>query len=420
MLQTSIKPRKEIKLERYPGIYKVLLWDSKQEKYIEPKNGYSGYKFRAVKSIKGSKKQETFSTFKEAMDWRNGYTATSQAPDSALLKDVWDRYKEAVFPTIEKSSVETKLYRSSFIEALGNHKVLEITPLEIDKIVREAKEKAINNKHNKRFNFGKELEELTALFNWYKENDDYKFSCPVFKRHFNIGKIKDLPNREKKMKTEEFFLFLESLEQNCDPLYCDLAITQFYTASRIQEMAGLQKVSVDFDQEQLEIKYVVVWDRHRKFSYLKERPKNGETRFCDINKTTKEALLRQSDVSKCDYVFQKDGQPLTYRDIQYNYNKALKKCGLFPKYSSTHIMRHTMASITRKVTGSADSTQAVTGHKDIRMVEHYSGSPDSKQKQAVRDVEAYLNEKIILFKKKQSPLPQIPANAIFENGSQSG
>ncbi|MEI6080010.1 MAG: tyrosine-type recombinase/integrase [bacterium] len=414
MLQTSIKPRKEIKLDRYPGIYKVLVWDLKQEKYIEPKNGYNGYKFRAVKSIKGTKKQGTFSTFKEAMDWRNGYTK-NQAPDSVLLEDVWERYKESVFPTIEKSSVETKLYRSSFIKALGNHKVSEITPTEIDVLVRKAKEKTLKDGCKKRYNFDKELEELTVLFNWYKQNDDYKFSCPVLKRHFNIGKIKDLPNRERKMKPDEFLLFLESLNQNCDPLFYDLAVTQFYTASRIQEMAGLQKPSVDFQQEQLEIKYVVVWDRHRKFSYLKEKPKNGEVRYCNINVTMKGSLLRQYNVSKCSYVFQKDGQPLTYRDIQYNYNKALKKCGLFPKYSSTHIMRHSMASITRKVTGSLDSTQAVTGHKDRRMVEHYAGSPDSRQKQAVTDVETYLNEKIILFKKKEGPLPQIPANAILEN-----
>ena len=97
-----------------------------------------------------------------------------------------------------------------------------------------------------------------------------------------------------------------------------------------------------------------------------------------------------------------------YRDVQYNYNKALKKSGLFPKYASTHIMRHTMASITRNVTGSADSTQAVTGHKDIRMVEHYAGTPQSKQKQAIIDVEKFLGDNVVLFKKKEDSLPQTP------------
>ena len=58
--------------------------------------------------------------------------------------------------------------------------------------------------------------------------------------------------------------------------------------------------------------------------------------------------------------------------IQYQYNNALKRAGLFPKFSSTHIMRHSMGTITRMVTGSMDSAQAVTGHKDIKMAQHYS------------------------------------------------
>lgn len=414
------KPRKELKLDRYPGIYKVLVWNQKQEKYVEPKQDYTGYRFRAVKSIKGRKESRTFETFKEAMDWRNGYIAPTIDTNSPFLKDVWGRYKEAVFPTIEKSSIDTKLYRSGFIEAMGNYRMSEITPTEIDNLVRIKKEKVIKAHYEKRYNFDKELEELRVLFNWYKENDDYTYISPILKRHFAMGKIKNIPERTKKMKPQEFLLFLDSLKAHCDVLFYDLAITQFYTASRIQEMAGLQKESVNFDEEQLEIKHVVVWDRHRKVDYLKERPKNGEIRYCNINETMKQSLLRQYNLSDCSYVFQKDGEPLMYRDIQYNYNKALKQCGLFPKYSSTHIMRHSMASITRKVTGSADSTQAVTGHKDIRMVEHYAGSPDNKQKQAITDVEKYLKDNVVQFKKSEGPFPQIPANANSENESQSG
>ncbi|HOW16535.1 MAG TPA: hypothetical protein PK443_02360, partial [bacterium] len=89
-----------------------------------------------------------------------------------------------------------------------------------------------------------------------------------------------------------------------------------------------------------------------------------------------------------------------------------KKCGLSPKYASTHIMRHSMASITRNVTGSADSTQAVTGHKDIRMVEHYAGAPDNRQKQAVLDVEKFLNTNVIPFKKNEGSLPQTPTEGV--------
>jgi integrase len=419
-MRPSFKLRKEISLNRYPGIYKVLVWDLKENNYTEPKQGYSGYRFRAKKSVKGIKKSKTFITFKEAMNWRNGYVVPVEDTASPFLKDVWACYKEAIFPTIETSSIDTKLYRSGFIEALGNNRMNKITDAEIDALVRSKKELALKSAKNKRSNFDKELEELRVLFNWYRENYEYTYISPILKRHFSMGKIKTIPEKNKKMKPEEFMSFLDSLKQNCNILYYDLAVVQFYTASRIGEMAGLQKESLDFAQKQLEIKHIAVWNRHKKFDYLKDKPKNGKVRYCNINETMKESLLRQINLSKCNYVFQKDGKPLMYRDVQYNYNKALTKCGLFPKYQSTHIMRHSMASITRRVTGSLDSTQAVTGHKDRKMVEHYSGSPDNMQKQAVLDVEKYLNAKVIPFKKSEGPVPQSSAKSVLKNKINAG
>ncbi len=413
MKQTTKKPaRIELKIERHPGISRLLKWDEKTNKHIEAK----GLKnFRAIKFNKGKKKSQNFYTLKEAVAWKNSYSMQNiqnSSPKGPFIRELWERYKEAIFPSLEPSSAETKLYRSGLIRRLFDYRIDEISPCHIDDIIRGEKQHATKHNDKKRYNFDKEIDELKVLFRWYRENDDHTFACPILKRHYEIGKIRDIPERNKKMKPEELMAFLVSLQQHCDILYYDLAITQFYTASRIGEMAGLQKVSVDFTQEQIEIKHTVVWDRHRKFGYLKDKPKNGEVRYCKINDTMKESLLRQYNSSKCDYVFQKDGQPLTYRDIQYNYNKALKKCGLSPKYASTHIMRHSMASITRNVTGSADSTQAVTGHKDIRMVEHYAGAPDNRQKQAVLDVEKFLNTNVIPFKKNEGSLPQTPTEGV--------
>lgn len=50
---------------------------------------------------------------------------------------------------------------------------------------------------------------------------------------------------------------------------------------------------------------------------------------------------------------------------QFSTIGGLKACGLAPKFGSTHMMRHSMAAITRNVTGSLDFTQAVTGHKNL-------------------------------------------------------
>ena len=80
-----------------------------------------------------------------------------------------------------------------------------------------------------------------------------------------------------------------------------------------------------------------------------------------------------------------------YRIIQYEYNKALKRCGLYGTYSSTHIMRHSMATVTRHVTGSLEATQAVTGHKDQKQVQHYASMPSTAQKDAVTRVGEFMS-----------------------------
>ena len=51
-----------------------------------------------------------------------------------------------------------------------------------------------------------------------------------------------------------------------------------------------------------------------------------------------------------------------------------------------------MATLTRAVTGSLDSAQAVTGHKDMKLAQHYAGLQKDENKKALLAVEGYLNE----------------------------
>ena len=55
-----------------------------------------------------------------------------------------------------------------------------------------------------------------------------------------------------------------------------------------------------------------------------------------------------------------------------------------------------MATITRRVTGSLEATQAVTGHKDQKLVQHYASLPALAQVNAVEQVEKHFeNLKLI-------------------------
>ena len=41
-------------------------------------------------------------------------------------------------------------------------------------------------------------------------------------------------------------------------------------------------------------------------------------------------------------------------------------------YFGTHILRHGMATLARKVGGGLDAVVAMTGHKDFKLADHYS------------------------------------------------
>jgi integrase len=97
-------------------------------------------------------------------------------------------------------------------------------------------------------------------------------------------------------------------------LYRDLAMTQFYCAGRIGEVAGIQIQNIYFDQEFLLIKESIVWtDVNKTFSYLKTFLKNRETRRVHLHAALREIIDRRmkdlklaAHYSKIDGEVQKD------------------------------------------------------------------------------------------------------------------
>ena len=117
----------------------------------------------------------------------------------------------------------------------------------------------------------------------------------------------------------------------------------------------------------------------RMFSIFKSRWENRSKLPCQF--------FRESTRERLDFVFEVEGQPISYRSIQHHYNRALKKAGLFPKFRSTHILRKTMANIVRQELG-LDAAQAAGGWKSRDIVEKvYSDVPSKLSKVAVDRVE---------------------------------
>lgn len=221
-----------------------------------------------------------------------------------------------------------------------------------------------------------------------------KLTCADFFNLLNCPKKKSFYGKQLLlMASGELKLFPEALKER--RFWYDFALTQLLTAGRVQEIAGLQKKSVDFKSGRLIIKDVAVWDKKiKKFDHLKNTPKKGQIRevhlVTELSKILEERIM--GDKSNSNFVFHEKGVPLTYRQIQYNYNWGLEKPGLSDRFNGTHILRHSMATLTRFVTGSLDSAQAVTGHKDSRLVQHYAHLDRSENKRAIVAVENYLNQ----------------------------
>ncbi len=93
-------------------------------------------------------------------------------------------------------------------------------------------------------------------------------------------------------------------------------------------------------------------------------------------------ILKRLDLNRIEgnnFVFHIDGAPLNYCTIQVNYRRGQKDAQI--PYSGTHILRHGMAKLARKIGGGLDAVIAMTGHKDLKLADHYSKSNEQDQKE---------------------------------------
>ena len=398
-------------------------------------------KFVVEKCVRGGRHSASFGTLKEAADWKKNFhpglnwqpLAYNQKEKDALEKklsglgieirrpsgsqkngqdlgytfgDVWELYAAKHLSRLEGATFEihTKIAQH-FYGGLMAFSMVEINADLVSRHLALKKRASEKVKSKKRYSFNSELKNLKALLNWYRENIDAQFVNPVLKRHKLEGEIGRPPRKNKKMRRHDLAAFFSSLGSD-GQFWRDIAETQFYFSGRIQEVAGLQWESVDFEDGIIHIENVAVWSAKKSFRYLKDTPKNGEERLVPMTGRLREVLERRlldrkpsgftdartGGVVPCDFVFHQEGKPLAYRWIQYRYNKALKKAGLGHKFSSTHILRHSMANLVRERLG-IEHAQAVGGWKTRSIVENvYTDRPAHLTKDALENIEDFMSE----------------------------
>ena len=359
--------------------------------YEHKKNGT----FKAEKRLKGKLHSRTFKSLFEAKNWQKRFDGTEFIDDEnssegfSTLKEVWDGMQKHHFPSLATNTKEIWRRRYKILENLEHLPMDKITPSKItDWVIKRVQFFSSEDYRESgrgvagRCNLNNELNLLVSIFNWYKQSEQFEkealpLTCPVKTKHKKMGFIKPLPDKLKQINLQDAFLFFDFLR----PLYQDLAKMQFYTAGRVGEVSGLQWKNIDLRNRRMLIKDTCIWDMSSKmFIELKPFPKNREPRAVFITDEIMTILKRREAfrIAGNDFVFHVEGEPLNYCTIQVNYREAQRKSKI--PYTGTHILRHGMAKLARQVGGGLDAVLAMTGHKDLKLADHYSKSNEDDQK----------------------------------------
>ena len=373
--------KRRIKIPKHPGIRKDLV---------------TGW-YQAAKKIKGKQYAETFESIRDAIHWRNTFngdrTKMEAAKITSTLGHVWTRMKALHFPSLELSTQRIWERRWEPLSELAEHHMEEITSTVINRWIERKKKYYTSEEYQARgrgcagrCNLYNELNLFNTIFNWYKAEDEFEgesrdLFTPVRPRHKKMAFIREptVKPEQKKITAEAAFKFFSALPE----LYADLAMVQFFVAGRIGETAGIQISNIYLEEDYLMIKDSISWcNTSKMFEYLKPYPKNKEPRRVHLHPWLREIIDRRLRARKkgCNFLFHVEGKPLNYCTIQVNYRMAQMKTKI--PYRGTHCLRHGMATLARRVGGMGlDSVIAMTGHKDLKLADHYSKIDGEVQKE---------------------------------------
>jgi integrase len=226
-----------------------------------------------------------------------------------------------------------------------------------------------------RRSFAKEVELLSNVFHWYRENKNEAFVVPITRRHREKSRYKDVPSRRPDyfIRPEEVRTWIEWLKEHRKPNYWRLATFLVLTGCRVGEACGLRWDAIDFQMKIARVVRTVYWDHHTKQPVLTDTTKTqGSNRIIvlpDELISMLQEMKRQGGESE--WLFPgKNGNTIKYNAIQSAFNAGFVALEL--PWRSTHICRHTFATISLMATDSLSGVQASLGHTKQSMTEKYA------------------------------------------------
>ena len=366
-----VKPKGETTM----AIIKRKYRSKKQQK---PKVFYQAEVF--IKGVRIAVKN--FSTKREAILWheeqRHKFTSSpASLNDRMRFKDCVSQFWKDVQDRTLKSTHQSYKFRLENYLCIGplvDIKMSEIKGFHIVEWVQWLK-KQPTAKSKIRKSFVKELGLLKNVLNWYKNFLNEDFNVPVTKKHKQMCIFKpNVPRRpDYFIKPEDARRWVEWLkEHRSNPVYWRLASFMLLTGARVGEACGMKWDSVDLEQGIARVMRRVRWDQYSKYPFLEDITKTSQSaRILILPKKLQDILLQMKKESVNDLVFTDDkGELLKYNAVQSSYNHGFMALGL--PWRSTHICRHTYATMALMGTKNLSAVQASLGHTQQRMTQRYA------------------------------------------------
>lgn len=347
------------------------------------KNGQRKLCYQAQVYVRGFRLQcKTFKNKTEACIWHDREKERilknpSEEKQSVFFSDCFKRYQEEAFPLLGKSTqqgYETR-FRYLIKGPLPHTRMEHLNAKCIHGWMNWLK-KHPTAKNKGRKNFVGELKFLSAVLNWYRNFIDEDFNVPITKKHRQMCFYKHNPPRRPDyfMKPDDTRKWIEWLKENRDsPVYWRLATFMLLTGARVGEACGMLWEAVDLNQKIARVMRRIRWDQKTKKPSLEETTKTSSSVRLLILSDELVSLLKEMKEENGDQELlftDRKGEALKYNAIQSSFNAGFTALKL--PWRSTHILRHSYATIALIATRDLSSVQASLGHTDMKVTQQYA------------------------------------------------
>ena len=338
--------------------------------------------YQAEVFIKGVRiSAKTFSTRRDAILWhekeKQKFTfSPNSLNDQMRFRDCVDKFWKDAESRMMKSTLQSYETRLDYLykSPLANIKMSELKGMKIVDWINWLKQHP-TSKNKERKSFRAELAFLRTILYWYRNFINEDFNVPITKKHREMSVFrKTAPRRpDYFIEPEDAKTWVEWLkEHRSNSVYWRLAIFMLLTGARVSEACGLKWDVVNLDKGIVRIIRRVRWDQRTKHPFLEDVTKTAQSaRILILPKKLKNVLLEMKKLSSNELVFTDiKGELLRYNAIQSAFNAGFVALNL--PWRSTHICRHTFATIALMETKNLSAVQASLGHTEMRMTQKYA------------------------------------------------